>query len=216
MNAPVTAVVIEDHLLVRQLVAATLVREVGLDIVGQAEDGTTGLALLREHRPKLVVLDIVLPGMSGLEVAETIIAEHLPCRILALSSRTDDFTLSCVHQMKLHGFVDKTGEDIKNLREATAAILDGGTYYSPVLIEFKQRHLKDPFNFDRILSDRERELMPLLGEGLSNKEIATRLDVSPFTVQAHRRHIMAKLDLHSVGELIRYAHRKGFTRMTSE
>ncbi len=205
-------VIIEDHQLVRELLVGSCGSLVpGAQVVG-ASSGAEGIALCRQHQPDIVLLDLVLPDGDGLDCVARILAAAPNARIIALTSHADEFTLHRAMRARVHGFVDKNEQSLHLLGEAIATVMEGRTYFSSVALRIREGLRKDPAAFDKILSDREQELLPFFGEGLSNAEVAQRVGLTAGTVKLHRRNIMGKLGVHSTPQLMRYALEKGFTR----
>lgn len=181
--------------------------------VGQAADGKAALDQCRALGPDLVILDLELPDRDGLDLLGELRKAAPRARIVALSSHTDDVTVHRVLQSGIEGFVDKTGQPMEALREAVATVMEGRRYLSPVIRDVWKRLREEPAAFNKLLSDREQEVLVLVGRGYTNSEIAKEMGLSPNTIQNHRCSIMSKLGLHSSSHLIRYATEKGFTRL---
>jgi DNA-binding NarL/FixJ family response regulator len=182
----------------------------GFEVIGQSGDGMHGLDLCRKTNPQLVLMDITIPELDGIELSKILLREKPEMRILALSSEYDQYTLFRLFQAGIHGYVDKLTSSIDVLRDAIATVAGGKAYFSDLALKVKMEMQTDPSSFAKVLSDREVEMMQLFARGFSNVEIAERLAISPLTVQSHRRSVMKKLDLHSVKQLMRYAVEKGF------
>lgn len=208
--------VIEDQVMVRDLVTQ-LCREqfVGAQIA-EASDGRTGVELCTRLRPDIVLLDLDLPDGDGLDrVAE--IRQHSPgVKIVVITSHSDDYAIHRSLEANVAAFVDKCSQPIEAVGDAIAEVAAGRTFYSPAVARARARLRRDPQAFTKLLSVREQEVLRLLGEGFHNDTVAARLGVSPKTILTHRRNIMAKLGVHSTPELIRYAFKKGFTRLRQD
>lgn len=183
--------------------------------VAGAADAATGIARCKEVGPDIVFLDLELPDRDGLDLLAELRRVAPRAKIIALSSHTDEVTVHRVLQSQIEGFVDKNAQPAKILREAVATVLEGRRYFSPVVREVWQRLRDEPAAFNKLLSDREQEVLVLVGRGYTNSEIAKQMGLSPNTIQNHRCSIMSKLGLHSSSHLIRYATEKGFTRLRS-
>ncbi len=204
--------VIEDHALMRDLLMRACREAVkGVVTVG-AGDAASGLKLCRREKPDVIILDLALPDRDGLDLVDELIAASPKVRILGLSGYMDEFTIYRVLGSRLHGFVDKAGHTSEQLAAAIRGILAGERYFSPTAITTWTSLRKDPAAFDKILSEREQNLLRLFGQGLPNDEIASALNLSELTVRNHRCRIMAKLGLRTSAELISYAYEKGFAR----
>ena len=180
--------------------------------VADASDGEKGLLLCEKLKPDLVFLDIDLPDGDGLDVVDRITKAVPRVKIVVLSAHTDDFSLHRCFSRHLQGFVDKNEQAIDAVTEAIGAVAKGGSYFSPAVLRGRVAMRENPNAFVKVLSSREQELLRLLGQGLSNEEVAAMVGLSPNTVQNHRRNILGKLGLHSTPELIRYAAEHGFAR----
>lgn len=201
--------------MMRDLLAGACETAFKPEAIGQAADGRTALAQCREISPDLIILDLELPDRDGLDLLAELRKVAPRARIIALSSHTDDVTVHRVLQSGIEGFVDKTGQPMKTLREAVTTVMEGRRYLSPVVREVWRRLREEPAAFNKLLSDREQEVLVLVGRGYTNSEIAQQMGLSPNTIQNHRCSIMNKLDLHSSSHLIRYATEKGFSRLRS-
>ena len=205
--------VVEDQTLVRELLVLAC-REARPGAVVQGV-GTCAEALAEARRapPALVLLDLVLPDGDGIELAQPLLQAAPRARLIALSSHVDEFTLHRALASQIHGILDKNEQPVRILREAMDEVLAGRRYLSSAVQRLRANLRADPAAFDKILSDREQAVLRLVGEGLDNDAVAARLKISPSTAKNHRLNIMAKLDLHSTPQLIRYAIEKGFTRL---
>lgn len=205
--------VIEDQAMVRELLALACKQALPKARVHTAGTRAAALGLCREAPPDLVILDLVLPDGDGLDLLPELFALSPAAKVIALSSHIDEFTLHRAVSSRVHGILDKNEQPVRILREAITTVLDGRQYVSSVVQRLKASVRADPAAFDKILSDREQGVLRLIGEGLTNDQIAVRLKISTSTAKNHRLNIMAKLDMHSTPQLIRYALEKGFTRI---
>jgi len=210
-------VLADDHTLFRQGLRRVLEEQAGWQVVAEASDGAEAVRLALEHEPHLVILDIAMPRLNGVEATRQI-ARRLPdVRVLVVSMYSDDLYVTQALQAGAHGFVLKDSADADLVR-AVRDLAAGKSYFSPavskVVLDDYVRYLADRGITDRFdaLSEREREVFQLIAEGHSNKEIAGLLNISPGTVETHRARIMEKLDVHSAAEIVLYAVRKGVIR----
>lgn len=208
-------VLIEDQAMFRDLLQKICRRYFHFTVVAEADAAATGLALCRQHKPDLVLLDLNLPDRDGVSIAGELLAMDPPPRILALSSECDDFTLYRVLNSGMHGYVDKNRQTVETLKLAMDELLRGRTYFAEVVEQVRRRLRMEPRAFPKVLTGREQELLVLLGVGLTDDEVAHELGLSRHTVQLHRRHIMGKLDVHRTPDLIRFAVSKGFSKLRS-
>jgi DNA-binding NarL/FixJ family response regulator len=189
--------------------------ESDIEIVAEAKNGQEAVELARKRRPRVVVMDIELPRLNGLEATQRIVEEMPDVKVLILSVHTDRRSVSKALRYGASGYMQKDcafGE----LAQALRIVSRGKTYLSPsitgVLVEdyvrvFPEEIASKPTN----LTPREREVLQLIAEGNTTKEIASLLSVSVKTVETHRRNIMRKVNLHSVAELTKYAVQEGIT-----
>lgn len=206
-------VVIEDHQLVGDMLIASCATIIaGAQVVG-ASNGADGVALCAKEQPDLVFLDLVLPDGDGIDLVPTILSAVPHARVIALTSHSDEFTLHRALRANVHGFIDKNEQPLGLLPEAIATVMAGRPYFSSVVQRVRAALRNDPAAFNKVLSDREQALLQLFGEGLSNEDVAQRVQLTPGTVKLHRRNIMSKLGVHSTPQLMRYALEKGFTRI---
>jgi len=210
----VSVLLVDDHDVVRQGLASLLKKHRDIQVVGEAADGAAAIDTLRRCSPDLVIMDVAMPGLNGIEATRRILAEHRGVKVLALSMHAAQ---GCVHEMLAAG---ASGYLLKNavleeLYPAIQAVCQGETYVSPALAE----HAAGPWARDEgalaqattMLSPREREILQLVAEGCPSKDIAVRLHISIRTVDAHRRAIMRKLGVHTVAGLTKLAIREGLT-----
>jgi DNA-binding NarL/FixJ family response regulator len=203
-------VVVEDQSLFRDFITDLLRNRFQAEIAAVAEDGESALQCIREHRPNLVILDILIPRLSGIHVARTVQKDFPRTRILALSAEIDIKTVHQVQQLNLPGYVDKNEATVEVLSEAIETVRDGGRFYSSGLQKSIRKIRTDPLGFHKILTRREQEILAYIGGGLSDPEIGKILGLSETSVQTHRRNLLRKLDLNSTPELIRFAQESGF------
>jgi two-component system response regulator NreC len=212
---PVKIVIVEDQTMVRDLLVWACQSTFAQAVVEQAADGAKALERCGAKPPDLIILDLELPDGDGLDLLPKLRELASGAKVIVLSSHTDDVTVHRVMQKHVEGFVDKNSQPLEMLREAVQKVMDGKRYLSPSVREVWGRLRDEPEAFSKILSDREQEILSLVGRGLTNSEIAELLGLRAVTVQNHRCNIMARLGIHSTSHLIRYANEKGFTRLSS-
>ena len=210
MNSKKTRILlVDDHAVVRQGFRMILAAQADLEVVGEAADGLEAVDLARKIEPDVAVMDVSMPGLNGIEATRRITESVSRCRVLALSMHRDAVYVREILRAGARGYLLKDAID-QDLVNAVRAVAQGQGYLSPavsdaVLSDYR-KHVTDPID---LLTSREREVLQLIAEGQTNKEIATRLNLSVYTVEAHRGRIMEKLNLHSTGELVRFAIRNG-------
>lgn len=204
----------DDHAILRRGLRALLEREDDMEVVGEAADGRETLKAVEELTPDVVVLDITMPNLNGIEAARQIQAKAAGTAVLILSMHSDEGYVLRALRAGARGYLLKDaveGELIGALR----AVAAGKAYFSPevskLLVEdyvqgMQQRGLQDSYE---LLTTREREVLQLLAEGKTSKDIAKMLELSTYTVDTHKANLMQKLSLHSMAELILYSVRKG-------
>lgn len=211
---PIRVLIIEDHNVVREGLAALLKVADGLDVVGEAADGVEAIAQFRKHQPDIALIDLRLPRLSGVDVIERIRMETPHARFIVLTTYDGDEDIYRALKAGARAYLLKDSAEA-DLLAAVRALTDGKSFFSPaiskILVEDYMRQLESRGAEDtyELLTNREREILQLLAEGRTNKEVANMLNLSLYTVETHRAHILQKLNLHSVPELILYAVRKG-------
>lgn len=208
----ISIVIADDHGIVREGLRRLLESEPDFKVSGEAADGREVLEQVATLLPDVVVLDITMPRLGGLETLERLRAEFPGTRVILLSVHSDAAFIQSAISLGADGYILKNGraaEIVTAIRET----LKGGSYFSPAVAREIVERLRsplpasdDPFS---LLSGREREILHLIAEGLSAKEVAVQLDVSTKTVEAHRTSLMRKLGVRKATELVRYALRHG-------
>jgi two-component system response regulator NreC len=208
----------DDHGLMRKGVRAVLAEDSGIVVVGEACDGPQAVQLTDELNPDVVIMDIAMPRLNGLEAAAQIARKHKRTGILILSMYSDEEYLMRAVGAGVRGFLLKESAE-PDLVRAVRAISCGTTFFSPAIADMLfddyvlrlQRHeLQDSYE---LLTDREKQVLRLLAEGRTNKECATTLDLGVSTIETHRLNLMQKLNLHNTAELVLYAVRKKILRV---
>jgi DNA-binding NarL/FixJ family response regulator len=204
----------DDHTVVRQGLRKILEAHEGWKVVGEAADGREAVRLALDLQPNVVVLDIGMPLLSGIEATRQIVRRLPDLGVLILSMHSDEAFITPALQAGARGYLLKDSADTDLIRGVTA-VGCGKSFFSPaaakVMLDDYLRQLAKKGIVDRYgaLSEREREIFQLIAEGRSNKEIADLLSISVATVETHRAHILQKLDVHSTAELVLYAVRRG-------
>jgi two-component system nitrate/nitrite response regulator NarL len=207
----IRVLVADDHPVVRRGMSSCLARHEHLAIVGEAADGLEAVAKAKELLPDVLLLDIEMPGMSGLNVSEVLRKDLPQVKVLVLSMYQRAEYLLRILQSGARGYVLKDAPT-EELVKAIETVNAGESYFSPEIARLALNHFVQGNGEGpdlAALTNREREVLALIAEGLSNKEIATRLDVGVRTVETHRERIMRKLDIHSIAGLTRFAIAKG-------
>lgn len=209
MRDKIRILLADDHAVVRQGFRMILQAQPDMEIVGEAGNGREAVEIAENLQPDVVVMDVAMPELNGIEATRRLAASTPRVRVLALSMHKDSVYVREILRAGAHGYLLKDSIDT-DLLAAVRAVARGEGYLSPavsnaVLNDYR-RHVTDPVD---LLSTREREILQMIAEGKTNKEIASVLNLSVYTVDAHRGHIMDKLNLHSVNELVRFAVRKG-------
>jgi two-component system, NarL family, response regulator NreC len=204
----------DDHTLVRQGLRKILEEQGQWEVVAEAGDGREAVRQVLALRPDVVLLDIGMPLLNGIESTRQIVRRHPQIRVLILSMHADEPYIIKALQAGAKGYLLKDSADTDLIR-GVADVAAGKSFFSPavakVMLDDYVRHLADKGISDRYdaLSEREREIFQLIAEGHSNKDIAEVLSISPATVETHRAHIFQKLDLHNTAEVVLYAVRRG-------
>jgi len=205
--------VIEDFKLIRDVLVMACGNLAPAVEARGATTGNEGVEVAREFQPDVIFLDLALPDGDGLDFLPQLFGACRSAKVIALTSHVDEFTLHRALKANIHGFVDKNEQPLPVLQEAIETVMSGRHYFSSTAHRLKIAMRGNPLaDFSKLLSDKEQELLPLYGEGLSNEEIAVKSGLAWGTVRNHRNNIMAKLNLHSTPELMRYAIDKGFVR----
>lgn len=204
----------DDHTVMRSGLRLLLERQPNLVVVGEAADGRQTVELAGTQDPDVVVMDIAMPNLNGIEAARQIVAKNPRVAVAILSMHCDESYVIRSLKAGAKAYLLKDSAE-SDLIQAILAISRGKSFFSPaiskILMEDYMRQLEDKGAEDtyELLTTREREILQLVAEGKTNKEVANLLNLSLYTVETHRTHILQKLGLHSVPELILYAVRKG-------
>jgi two-component system, NarL family, response regulator NreC len=207
-------VLADDHAVMRRGLRLVLEQQEDFEVIGEAGDGREAVRLADTLKPDVAVLDITMPNLNGIEAACQITAKHSGVAIVILSMHADESYVLRALKAGARGYLLKESPESDFLR-AIRSVTEGKAFFSPIvsrlLVEdyVRQMQAKDIEDSYDLLSLREREILQLVAEGKTNKEIAGMLNLSLYTVETHRSNILEKLNLHSVPELILYAVRKG-------
>ena len=199
----------DDHNVLRKGLRRILEEQPDLEVVGEASDGRQAVQLTQTTKPDIVVMDIAMPLMNGLEATRQILQRNPSVNVLILSMYSDETYIVQVLRAGARGYLLKDSP-AGDLVTAVRSVASGESYLSPAVsnavLDDYRRHVTNPID---LLTTREREVLQMLAEGKTNKEIAVVLKLSVYTVDAHRGRIMEKLNLHSINELVRFAVRNG-------
>jgi len=210
-QTPIRIVIVDDHVLLAESIGMWLNCQPDFTLVGQAEDGEAGWELCTALEPDLAVVDIDLPKLDGLELVRRLRVRMPAMRLLTMSGRTDPYAIWQVSQSGAHGYVEKTAGP-NTLVEAIRTVADGADFFSGVYQKVKQDWLSQSDAFQKILSDREQQVLRRVVAGWDDEHIAGELDIAVTTVGAHRKHIRQKLELHNDRDLVAYARTWGLDK----
>lgn len=211
---PIRILLADDHTVMRNGLRLLLERQTNLSVVGEASDGRETVRLAGDLSPDVVVMDIAMPNLNGIEASRQITAAHPQTAIVILSMHSDESYVIRALKAGARAYLLKDSAE-GDLLTAVRAVTEGKSFFSPaisrILVEdymrqLEQKHVEDTYE---LLTQREREILQLLAEGKTNKDVAAMLNLSVYTVETHRTHILQKLNLHTVPEMILYAVRKG-------
>lgn len=203
----------DDHGVVRTGLRFLLERQSDMEVVGEASDGREAVQIAEQANPDVAIMDIAMPLLNGIEATSQMIKRNARLAVIILSMHSDEDYLLSALNAGAKGYVLKDSAE-ENIVKAVRSVYHGTPYFSPeisqTLLEdhvrfLQQRNLQDSYD---LLTEREKEVLQLLAEGKSNKEVAAILNVSVYTVDTHRLHLMQKLDVHNTAEIVLYAVRK--------
>jgi len=199
----------DDHTIVRQGLKLILSAHSDLQVVGEAANGREAIELAAKLKPDIVLMDVAMPELNGIEATRRMVEANGRLRVLVLSMHKEAVYVREILRAGARGYILKDAIDTE-LLNAVRSVARGDGYISPAisgaLLNDYRQTVTDPID---LLSSREREVLQLIAEGKTNKEVATRLNLSVYTVDSHRGKIMEKLNLHSAGELVRFAMKHG-------
>jgi len=203
----------DDHGIVRKGLRYVLQRSQGIEVVGEAQDGREALAMAEQLNPDVIVMDIAMPNLNGIDATAQVVKRNPEVGVIMLSVHSDEAYLVRALTAGAKGYLLKDSAE-NDLPRAVLAVSRGKPFFSPAIAQtllddylrqLQQRDLSDSYD---LLTDREKEVLQLLAEGKSNKDVASLLNLSVYTVETHRAHLMQKLNLHNTAEIVLYAVRK--------
>lgn len=204
----VHVILADDHRLFRAGLRSILEAQPAIEVVGEAVDGHAALALVARTPADILLLDISMPGLNGLETLRRLAAEKHAVRVIVLSMHSDRYFIAEAFKAGARGYLLKDSA-IQELVKAMKTVMRGEVYLnsttSGVLVDDYVSLATGTHGQDDVLSSREREILQMIAEGRSTKDVAAQLFISVKTVESHRKHLMDKLDMHSIAELTRYA-----------
>jgi len=208
---------VDDHAIIREGLRSLLEKQPDMEVVADADDGRKAIELVRELSPDIVIMDVTMPGLNGIEATRLVAAELPNVKIVALSIHSQRRFVADMLSAGAVGYILKECL-FDELLQAISVVASGGRYLSPkiaeVVVEDYVKHLSNISDSPlSALTGREREVLQLVAEGKSTKEIALELHVSTKTIEANRRRIMDKLGVNSIAELTKYAVREGLTTL---
>ena len=209
----VRILIADDHGIVRKGLRLQLEQHEEFQVVGEASDGREAVRLAEELSPDVIIMDIAMPNLNGIQATTQLVKKNPSLGVIMLSMHSDESYLTRTLTAGAKGYLLKDSAD-RDLYRAVQSVSEGKPFFSPSIAktlledymrQLQQRGLQDSYD---LLTDREKEILQLLAEGKSNKEVAGQLNLSPSTVETHRTRIMQKLDLHSSADIVLYAVRK--------
>lgn len=208
-------VLVDDHEIVREGMCALLQRRPDVEVVGQAGDGRTAVALVQKLQPDIVIMDIGMPNLNGIDATQQMLAENPHLKILALSTHSDAWMVAKMIRAGAKGYMLKESA-FSELANALDVIMEGKTYLCSkiagvVFTDYVNMLTNPNWKLGELLTTREREVLQLVAEGRTTRQIAQILGLSPKTVDSHRDHIMKKLNIRTVAGLTKYAIQEGLT-----
>jgi two-component system NarL family response regulator len=212
--APVRVLLADDHTLMRHGLRAVLEKETDITLIDEAANGREAVEIAKRTRPSVVVMDIGMPGLNGIDATREIVEENPDARVIGVSMSSDRRNVLAMFAAGAVAYLPKdapSGELILAIR----TVMRNQTYVSPSVAKGVMASVRasQPPPSPNALSARERQVLQLLAEGKTSKDIATELHAALSTVETHRRKIMTKLELHSIAELTKYAIREGITSL---
>jgi two-component system response regulator NreC len=216
-QSKIRLVIADDHGVVRKGLRLLLEQYAEIEVVGEAADGREAVELAAQLTPDVMIMDVAMPLLNGIEAAGQILKEHANVGIIILTMHADESYLIRALGVGVKGYLLKESAE-QDLRRAVQSVAQGKPFFSPAVTQtlledymrvLKQEGLSDSYE---LLTSREREVLQLLAEGKTNKDVAALLDLSIYTVESHRTNLMQKLNLHNTAEIVLYAVRKNIVR----
>jgi DNA-binding NarL/FixJ family response regulator len=203
-------VIIEDQTAIREMLAEVLAPDKSFKLVGQSGDGQEGLQMCLDLKPDVVILDAKLPSLNGVDLLRRLVKRLPKIRVLVFSGHENPVIVREMLEAGAHGFVEKTAGFL-DFKKGLSTIASGGTYFGPGIASVLRNVVANPESGGSpdFLTEREREVLKLVAEGHSTKEIADKLSISAKTVDNHRTNLMRKLNIHDVASLTRHAMEQG-------
>lgn len=210
-------IIVDDHKMIRDGLKALVSNHKGIEVIGEAPDGQNAVQIARKLAPDVVVIDIGMPELNGIEATRQITSLKCKPKVIGLSMHSDRRYVAQMLKAGASGYMLKDSA-FEELAQAIETVAKGRTYLSPqvagtVVTEFRRTAKDDDGTVFSVLTDREREVLQQISEGCSTKDIAAALGVSVKTIETHRRQIMDKLNIHSVAQLTKYAIKEGLTEL---
>jgi two-component system response regulator NreC len=207
----------DDHKITRQGLRSLIDENDDMEVIAEAENGRDAVDLAGQLKPDVVIMDVSMPDLNGVEATRQIVQDNPQMKIIALSMHSDTLFVSEMLKSGASGYLLKDCA-FEELEQAIRTVTESKAYLSPsisgiIVEDYLHRLSKADMSTAEVLTDREREVLQLIAEGQSTKQIALKLYISAKTVETHRRQIMNKLDMHTVAELTKYAIRKGLTAL---
>lgn len=210
-NNVIRVLLADDHTIVRQGLKLILAAHADLEVVGEAANGNEAVELARKLHPDIVLIDVAMPELNGIDATKKMVQADPRLKVLVLSMHKEGVYVREILRAGARGYILKDAIDTE-LLNAVRSVARGDGYISPAvsgaLLSDYRKNVTDPLD---LLTNREREVLKFIAEGKTNKEIATVLNLSVYTVDSHRGKVMEKLNLHSTGELVRFAIKHGVT-----
>ena len=212
MKAKTTLIIVDDHQMVAQGIASFFKNDEDIEVIGIYHSATEAFAKIKLLLPNIILTDLDMPGINGLEFAQKIQKEKLPCKLVLLTMHLNQSVVKEVMKQKLDGYLPKNA-DKAEVKACLQVVSSGGTYFSPkameVLMSSSQQMDMTGLKKSQNLSEREREILVLIAEGLSTREVADKLYIAIRTVETHRKSILEKLEVKNVAGMVRIAVQEG-------